>query len=333
MSLLRTFRELRDNVASTVRDTAIQTLVDNAINLTLSEIHNFHPWTFLRRKTTFSTVASQEDYNLDEEIDRIALIRQLTTDRRIIYVPDSLFYRLVPNPEDLATGTPRYYRLWEETGFSTNLAAADTVEVLSSSSSDGSGFNVVIVGRESTNNLIVSEQITLNGTTVVTSSTTWAASGLMRCSKSAITTGTITIRRASDDTALARLAPEELAPRFKRLSFYPIPNAAITIYLEYFERFRPLRRDADVPQMDYQWNWVAREGALAKIWDYKQNEAARAIAQRNYEQGLLRMRREDDRNVDFIPVLEPYAYPRLPIVRKHADSADSAFPQYAVSLP
>ena len=74
-SSLTTLKELRDNIASTVRDTQISDLIDSFINLTGIEIHNFYRWTWLRRKQTFSTVASQEDYSLDSEVDGIALLR------------------------------------------------------------------------------------------------------------------------------------------------------------------------------------------------------------------------------------------------------------------
>src|SRR3990167_4292765 len=171
-STLVTFDEIRDNIASAIRDTQIETLLSNFINVTLAEIWNHWPWTFKRRKTTFSTVPSQEDYNLDEEIDQIMVLRQRTTPLKLLYVPDRLFYALEPAPEDQGTGVPRYYRLWEETGFSTNLAADDTVYVSSSSTSDGSSFRVIIVGRN-TNGQVVSESLTLNGTTTVTSTTTF----------------------------------------------------------------------------------------------------------------------------------------------------------------
>ena len=327
---LRVLAELRTNIASTVRETqaGVLTLIDNYLNLTLAQIWDFHPWTFARHKTTFPTVVSQEDYNLDEEIDRIMLIRQRTVPLKLIQIPDHLFYRFQPDPEGAATGPPRYYRPWEETGFATNLAAADTVQVLSSSTADGSSVKVVIVGRESTNNLQVSEEMTLNGTTAATSTNTYAASGLMRCSKSARTTGTITVRRTTGATTLAFLAPEELAPRYKRISLYPIPSAVVTIYVEYIERLRFLINDADVPQLDYKWNWVLREGALAKTWAYKQNEEAAAISEALFAKGLLQMRNEDERNMDYIPVIEPrIRAPRAAVIR-YADSVNGAFPSY-----
>ena len=329
-STIATFDELRDNIASTIRDTQIETLLSNYINITLSEIWNAYPWTFKRRKTTFATVASQEDYNLDEEIDQIVVIRQRTTPLKLLYVPDRLFYQLEPDPEGQSTGIPRYYRLWEETGFSTNLAAADTIYVSSSSTSDGSSFRVIVVGRNSSGE-VVSESITLNGTTSVTSTTTWAASGLMQVSKSAQTTGTITVYRTTGATVLSEMSPEDRSPRYKRLSLYPIPSSAITMYVEYFERLRYLVNDADTPQMDHKWMWVLREGALAKAWAYKQNETASALAEAKFANGIRLMRLQDEANYDYVPVLQPRQVV-YSTIRRTADSVSNAFPSYSLQI-
>ena len=233
MSLV-TFKELQDNIASTVRDTQIDDLIGSYLNLTGLEIHQFHHWTWKRRKQTFSTVTDQEDYNLDSEVDEIAVLRQISTPIRLVYVPDDLFYRYLPDPENQGSGIPRVYRRWEETGFSVNLAAADTVYVSSSSTSDGSAFTVRLTGRNSSGE-IITETLTLNGTTSVTSATTFAASGLMQIAKSARTTGTITCYRTTGATVLSELEPDMLAPRFKRIGLYPAPSSAVPMYLEYYE--------------------------------------------------------------------------------------------------
>ena len=327
---LVTLKELRDNVASTVRETQISSLIDSFINLSGVEIHNYHPWTWLRRKQTFSTIASTEDYNLDSEVDRIAFLRQRTTPAKLTYLPDRLFYQFYPNVEDLGTGTPRHYRLWEETGFSTNLAVADTIYVVSSSTADGSSFTVRVVGRNSSGE-VVGETLTLNGTTNVTSTTTFAASGLMQISKSAATTGTISCYRTTGATLLAELEPDNLTPRYKRISLYPVPSDAITMYLEYFERFRYLVHATDIPQMDIKWNWILREGALAKTWEYKQNEAASAQHQAIYDRGLKLMRAQDESNLDYVPVLESRMI-SYGTVRRDSDSVNDNYPSYSLVL-
>lgn len=325
---LTTLDELRDNIAATVRETQITSLITNFLNLTLQEIWDYHPWTFKRRKTTMTLTANQEDYALDEEVDGLALIRERTTPNRLIYLPDQPFYELEPAPEDGGTGTPRYYRLWEETGFKAQLAADGTVYVASSSASDGSSFVVRIVGRNSSGE-VVAETLTLNGTTAVTSTTTWDDGGLLQVSKSAATTGTITVSATTGDTVLSELAPEDLAPRYKKISFYPIPSATTTLYLEYWERLRLLVHDADVPMLDKKWLWVLREGALAKTWEYKQNEAATAQHYTIFANGLKTMVRADLRNLDYVPVLHPRRW-HHPIVRRYSDSVGDAFPSYGV---
>ena len=325
---LVTASEIRSNIASTIRETQVNSLILSFMNITGLEIHMFHPWTYLRRKQTFSTVTSQEDYNLDSEVDRIAVLRQISTPTRLMYLPDHIFYQYVVDPENQGSGPPRIYRLWEETGFSTNLAAADTIYVSSSSTSDGSTFTVRVVGRNSSGE-VVAETLTLSGTSSVTSTTTWAAAGLMQISKSAATTGTITCYRTTGATVLSELEPDNLAPRFKRVSLYPIPSSAITMYLEYYERYRYLINDADVPQMDSQWTWVLREGALAKAWEYKQNEQLSLAHRAMFQQGLLQMRTQDERNVDYVPVLQPRSM-IAGMVRRYADSVSDNFPVYGV---
>lgn len=325
---LVTADEIRDNIASTVRETQIGSLILSFMNLAGMEIHNASAWTWLRRKQTFATVVSQEDYNLDSEIDRIALLRQRSTPRKLSHVPDHLFYKLVPNPEDRSTGPPRYYRLWEETGFSTNLAAADTIYVSSSSASDGSSFTVRVVGRNSSGE-VVAETLTLNGTSSVTSTTTFAASGLIAISKSAATTGTITCYRTTGATVLSELEPDNLTPRYKRLSLYPIPSSAITMSLEYYERYRYLIHDTDVPQLDSKWTWVLREGALAKTWEYKQNETAAAMHQAIFDRGLKLMREQDEANQDYILVLQPRIW-ESSTIRRESDSVSDAYPSYSL---
>ncbi len=326
--MLKTFDEQTDYVASIVNDTGIETIIERALNLTQAEIWTEAPWTFKRRKTTFSTVASQEDYNLDEEVDEIRLLRQRTSPAKLLHVPDHIFYELQADPEGQSTGIPRYYRLWEETGFGTNLAVADTIYVSSSSSSDGSGFNVRVVGRDS-NGLVVAETLTLNGTTSVTSSTTWQAAGLMQISKSAQTTGTITCYRTTGATVLSRISPEETAPRFKRLSLYPIPSSVLTMYLEYDERLRLLVHDTDVSQIDHKWMWLLIEGTLAKVWKYKQHEFNAQASQQLYERGVRKMRAQSERNLDYIPSLR-CRDEALTGVRRATDSVNDALPVYSL---
>ena len=327
---LTTLKNVRDYVSSMVRETQVGSLVDSNINLILMEMHTVSNWTWLRRKTTFSTVADQESYNLDEEVDRVAFLRERTSPRKFLFVPDPAFYAAIPNPEDVGSGTPIYYRLWEETGFRAQPAAAEKVTVVSSSAADTSTFTVRIVGRESTNNLQVAETITLNGTTAVASTSTYAIDGLLSLSKSAATTGTITVAGQTSATTMGLMAPLDLSPRQKRLSFSPPPSSVVTVYLEYYERLRPLTADSDVPQMDHRWNWVLIAGVLSKMWVYKQNEVAGAQAYALYRDGLRQIEAEDQANADYIPVLRRRIV-SVPTIYRVTDSVNNNYPGYALN--
>lgn len=270
MSLF-TRKQIKDNViAITKQDsTQIGSLVNDFINLTLREINNpgwaspgnNHLWSFLRRKSTFS--ASSEDTVLERDVDKIALIRYTTNPIKLTRVPDEMFYRYIPNPTQ--TGSPKYYREWAIDGLSTKLASADKLDILSSSSSDGSTFTVTIVGYVS--GRLTAESYTLNGTSVVSGSNTWDAREIF-VSKSGATTGNITVRRNSNSATVLTLGAQETSPRFKVVSLYPIPSSALTLNIEYYRAIRDLYNDTDTPDIPEKFQSAIVAGTICKILQY-----------------------------------------------------------------
>ena len=317
---MQTLAEIRANIADTTRESQINSLIDSFINMTLMEMNDpawafesvaafrgyNHLWTFNKRKHTFSTVASTEFYQLPRDVDKISLIRQTTSPMKLLYVPDEVFYKFIPNPT--ATGNPLYYRLWEEEGVSTRLATDDTIQVVSSSASDNSNFTVSVVGYD-TNGIVQSESFTLNGITAVNGTKTFDAGRPLKISKSAATTGNITIKEKTSGTTLVILGPEERSPRFKVIGMYPIPSSAITISLEYYTRIRRVINSQDVPDIDEKWIWIVRLGALAKVYQYQNKPADYIVTQQNlYAAGVRSMVKADMQMPDYIPVLRNQKY-------------------------
>lgn len=309
---MRNRLEIRQRVATDTRETQINSTIEEYINQTLMEINSpawafeqtglkgyDHKWTFNRRKTTLATVASTENYQLPRDCDDISLIRQTSTPIKLHYIPDELFYKWLPDPT--TTGNPRWYRIWEQEGVEVRLSSDDTLEVLSSSASDTTQ-TVRIVGKDS-NGLMRTESLTLTGVTAVAGTITYNAGDVLRISKSADTTGIITIRKATGDTTLVQLAPTETSARFKVVSFYPIPDSAITLYLEYFTHIRRLEGDNDVPDLPEKWLWVVRLGTMAKVYQYQNKEQLFASTQAMYAAGVKSMVKEDLQDVDYIPTL------------------------------
>ena len=310
-------KEIKDSVLDTTRQTDAQigTLVEDYINITLNEISDpgwafpknlTHSWSFLRRKTTFETVASTEDYVLPRDIDRISLVRQTESPIRLRHVSDKEFYLYIPNPT--GSGNPRYYRIWENEGVSTQLTTADTIDVVSSSASDsGSSTKSITVWGTDANGAKVSESYQLNGTSTVSGSITFAA-GPIFVSKQSDTTGDITVTENSGSTTLVVIGREERTPKFKVISLYQIPSSAITIYVEYFTRMRQLRNDSDTPEFDEKWHWVVRQGALAKTYQYLNKEQDLAMAQSMYAGGVRAMVSADKTVPDLISHLTPVGH-------------------------
>jgi len=311
--MLSTYYEIRNHCRETARETDdLNSLIEEYINLTIDEIQNpswafqetrlrdyHHLWRANRRKYTLSTVTNQEFYQLPRDVVKIHLVRQTDTPVKLTFVPDELFYKWIPNPT--ATGNPRYYRLWEEYGVSTQLTANDTIDIVSNSTSDTTQ-KVIIRGKDA-NSLDVTEELTLNGTTAVNGSVTF--SEILQISKNGITAGTITISDNSATTGtLALLAPEERTARFLRIGFYVIASSAISIYIEYYTRFRNLVNGGDVPDFDERWHWVVREGTLAKIYQYQNKEQSFAVTQNHYAHGVRSMVMADIMNVDYVPYLK-----------------------------
>ena len=178
-------KEIRDYCLDATRqlESQIGTLVNDFINLSIDQINSpgwvlrsggNYNWNFLKRKITFAAVSSQEDYVIDRDVEKIALLRQTTSPKMIKRVPDEKFYKYVPNPT--ATGNPVWYRVWEREGLSTRLDADDTINAVSSSNSDSGDAElaVSVVGYD-TNNILRTDVLTLNGTTEVSGTITFDA--------------------------------------------------------------------------------------------------------------------------------------------------------------
>lgn len=310
---IRTRKEIRDRVATDTRETNINSTIDEYVNLTLEEIQNpawafeqiagmrgyEHLWSFNRRKHTLATVASTEFYQLPREVDKVSLIRQTTTPLKIRFIPDDLFYEYVPNPT--ATGNPKWYRIWEVEGVEVRLSTDDMLEIISDSASDTTQ-TVRIVGYD-TAGLLRTESLTLTGATAVAGTITYDAGKPLRVSKSADTTGVITVREKTADTVLVKLAPAERAPHFKIISFYPIPSSAISLYMEYFTRIRKLEGDNDVPDIDERYIWVVRLGTMAKVYQYQGKLELMNSTMAMYGAAIRSMVKSDMAQSDFIPVL------------------------------
>lgn len=307
--------EIRNSVLNTTRQTNAQigSIVNEYINISLNEINDpvwafargnkNHWWSFLRRKLTFSTVNGTSDYVLNRSVDKIAILRQLSTPVRLKQVSDDDFFEYIPDPTD--TGNPLYYRMWEQDGVAARLSEADTIDLYSSSASDSGNSTLVVSVSGFSNNIWRTETYQLTGASTVAGTITFDANSIIIVTKQADTTGTITVIENSGTTTLVTLAPQERSAKFKVISLYPIPSSAITMYLEYYDRIPELENDSDAPIFDGKWHHVVRLGALAKTFQYLNKETDYLATKAAFAAGVRAMIAADSAEPDFIEHLNP----------------------------
>ena len=226
-------------------------------------------------------------------------------------IPDEKFYELVPNPT--ATGNPRYYRIWETEGVSTRLSTADTIDVVSSSASDAGSEDYTITVQGKVSGIWTEETYQLNGTTKVSGSNTFDADEIY-VSKKKDTNGTVTVTAGT--TTLVVLGKHDRNPRFKVMSFYPIPTSN-TIYLEYRSRIMPLINESDVPNFNTNWHFVVVQGTLAKLYmTYLKDPTLGVAHYEMYKNSLLAMIDADRTNPDLVRHLNPSRV-RTPTIHLH----------------
>jgi len=324
-------KEIRDH-AMAITDTqgsAMESLVNDFINDTLNEINDpgwafaprkelQHNWSWLRRKYEFDTVSGTTDYVMPRDVDRIAILRQETTPIKLRQVIDRRFYLIDAKRDE--SGNPKVYRLWEVSGVSTKLGTADTVDVVSSSSSDSGDADLAVTVWGYVSGIIRDETYALNGTTDVAGTLTFDANDVF-VSKQKNTTGTITVKENSGGTTLVVLAPNDRNPLFKVVSLYPQPDSDIAMYLEYYTRIRELTNDSDVPQFDSKWHHIVTKGVIAKIYQHLGKETEKQSSVAMYRSATRSMVASDQAVDDYTPTLIRHfpIYPYIPIHRSKDD--------------
>jgi hypothetical protein len=307
-------KEIREEVIriADLNTTQHSTLMNDCINATLQEIGNpgwaysrrnelHHNWSWLKRKTTFTTVSSQEDYILGSDVANIAIMRYGDPDVKLQKISDHRFYKYVPSPDD--KGDPELYRQWQISGTSTALAVASKIDVVSTSSSDSGDADLMVTVWGYSSGVLVSESYTLNGATTVSGTVIFDAREIF-VSKLKNTTGTVTIIRNTGTVTLASLGSQERNPIHPVISLYPIPSGTKTIYIHYYSFVRPLNFDSDTPCFGDQWHYVVRLGTLAKAYQYLNKEVSFQATMNLYSSAVRAMVAEDRDDPGYIPNLE-----------------------------
>jgi len=201
-------------------------------------------------EVSFTTVSGTSQYGMPINVLRILNIDDGTANRSLEGISSRQFDKIYPGTT--TSGTPRkYYELFKR-GVQKQLTANGTVVVASSSTADDGGDYTVRVQGLDANTIWQDEQLELDGTTDVTSTTTFAEirSVTVTATSGNSITGTITLSDDGSTTILARIPPSIVFAEHQWIELYPNPDDARSLTVRCIERKQDLINDDDWPQFD-----------------------------------------------------------------------------------
>lgn len=204
------------------------------------------PWRFMLwpERVTLPTVAGQESYSLHQEFHRPLYFFNRNTETYLIEVPHR---QLESTGVRWLTDTGSADRFYLE-GVQPVIAqppTAQQISIVSSSAGDTSSKTVIVRGM--TANGMVTETLSANGVTPVTSTNSFSA--ILNVTKPATWGGTMTMSCATPSTTLLTLFAAELGRQYNKLFLLRAPTAVETIEYRFFRRPSPLSLDNDIPDI------------------------------------------------------------------------------------
>lgn len=263
-------------------DSAYLTKTDGWANQRYDDIIGRRPWMALLRQIQVACTAGQAYVILPQIIDQVIDVHQRETP--IIMALRRYYNRL---KADLAgvtsSGIPLELNPMGLIGIKAALSSGGVITIVSDSANDITQ-KVRVHGYDSTTLLPVTELLSINGTTPVSSTVSLSATEGYepQFSKDSVTAGTVTIKRSG--TAIAEIAPRDLSVRYMKWLCNPIPSSATILYVTFKKKVRKLEFDEDVPEIDCG-NAIIR-GSYAQALQKKRQFAKAQAEYEGYESAI-----------------------------------------------
>ena len=233
----------------------------------MNRIFNAKTWSFRQRRTTFATVASTARYNLPKTVGLPYIVQSTGEPKKIEFVGEEEFDFQIPDPLEVAD--PRVATIYDLNGVSEQPSSASVIAISSSSNADTSQIVRVrgLVGGQET-----SENISLNGTSGVNGLLSF--SEIIAVTKSAETTGNITLTSNSAAVTNVVIGPLETTVKFRQMRLYPTPASVLTITVKHFAPPPILTHIYDDIQIPQTWDYVTDQFAFALALQAKGQDQA-----------------------------------------------------------
>jgi hypothetical protein len=236
----------------------------------------------------FTSVALQQRYGLSQAITKIHAITDPTNGRAVQELSLSVLRTIDPQSSSTVTGTPDWFVPLGYTAVANQPSNASQIWAVSSAAGDTQ--NLTIETMLSTGERRVITQA-LTGITAVQIGTLATHLVIERIYVATAAAGTITILEDSGTgTELARITIGQTAPRYYSILLYPTPSAAITYTVDAAFEIADMSVAGDVPYLPPDFHFLLSVGARLDEYEKTDDEKRRAIAEREWAQGLSRLK-------------------------------------------
>lgn len=307
-STYRTFRDIFTSVSRFSKDSSqtFQTMIKEQIDRVYQDACNRHEWAALRRceTTGLSFSTTSKFLYCPNYVGTVLGIIDLTAG---FYVePSRLEYMAYQGPTIFNTAGK--VMTWADAGDSPRLAdfstSAETLVVTSSSGSDTT--QLVRINGIDSNSVAITELISVNGTSSVTSVNTYADYHSASCDETKV--GILTITGNTSATVYGRMGPGEKTIRYKRLRLFMPPSTANSLAMIYKKSPKRLIEDQDIPEIPVSTYLV--EKAMGIALEYDSNWSAAAQHMQLAEQALIAAIEQDTAGSDDAIQSRPALRPR-----------------------
>lgn len=269
--------EMKKNVKTTCHPiTNIDAFIVRMLDRGQKVIASKHQFSWLRQyRYTLATVDSQEFYSLSPMVNtsKIIHIYDPTNEQHYGNMTEAEFRRYEPNPQ---SGMGYLYRMVGFSPVQNQPTASATITIVSDSASDTT--QVVTIQGLNGDGIFYIEEATLNGLTDVTLTT--ACTKVLSLSKSAVTTGTVTVSATvgSTTTDLVSIAPSYRSISHPVIGIFNIPDAVNTLYYDFTMKLPTLSSDNHISLIPEQYHDAIELYAIHRVYNLLNNQSMSAQA-------------------------------------------------------
>ena len=207
-------------------------------HVSLPQVARTYPWRKLVKNYKKTLTVNTDTYSLPYDFDKFWSLKSKYGELTELTPTD--FHRRFPDRSNKKANDPGFFTVEELEGIQTQISTAELVNVVSSAAGD----TATVLIRGEVGSYDDYEEITLNGTTAVSSTKTFTSINYI--AKSASTTGIITVSGATSSTVFSKVPAEHLTAQYKRFILSDSPQEALELIGTYLTiAFRPVR-DYDV---------------------------------------------------------------------------------------